>query len=259
MKEIEDARAADKDKVSICPLSARQGGVTYRFFECYAQTSETSADILRSFGGEGPIPQVDLPSLPLERKDSIPVIDGLGSIRDPIKNTLGGVYTGNATLYFRNSPYRVQSDLTVEAGATLTIETGVQLYFDGGVGLKVKGIIHAVCYAQTSETSADILRSFGGEGPIPQVDLPSLPLERKDSIPVIDGLGSIRDPIKNTLGGVYTGNATLYFRNSPYRVQSDLTVEAGATLTIETGVQLYFDSGVGLKVKGIIHAVIFED
>lgn len=63
-------------------------------------------------------------------------------------------------------------------------------------------------------------------------------------------------PINNVLGGVYANNITLFFRNSPYRVQSDVTVEAGATITIETGVRLYFDTGVGLKVKGSIYAVV---
>lgn len=78
-----------------------------------------------------------------------------------------------------------------------------------------------------------------------------------------------RERIKNTLGGVYSSNATLFFRNSPYRVRTDLTVEVcliesneivhiqvGATLTIETGVQLYFDTGVGLTVKGSLWAIV---
>ncbi|VDN17187.1 unnamed protein product [Gongylonema pulchrum] len=55
--------------------------------------------------------------------------------------------------------------------------------------------------------------------------------------------------------GIYSNNVTLYFRNSPYRVQSDLTVEMGALLTVETGVQLYFDPGTGIKVNGGIWAV----
>uniref|UniRef100_A0A158R482 SRCR domain-containing protein n=1 Tax=Syphacia muris TaxID=451379 RepID=A0A158R482_9BILA len=62
-------------------------------------------------------------------------------------------------------------------------------------------------------------------------------------------------PLKNVIGGTYAENITLSFRNSPYYVETDLTVEAGATLTIETGVQLYFNTGVGLKVKGTIYAV----
>src|SRR3954447_10868043 len=62
------------------------------------------------------------------------------------------------------------------------------------------------------------------------------------------GMEQPRQRILNTLGGFYGQNATLYFRNSPYRVQSELVVESAATLTIETGVQLYFDTGVGMKV-----------
>lgn len=62
--------------------------------------------------------------------------------------------------------------------------------------------------------------------------------------------------IKNILGGVYSQNITLFFRNSPYRVSSDLIVEVGATLTIETGVQVYFDTGVNLRIKGAIHAIV---
>ncbi|VDO43648.1 unnamed protein product [Haemonchus placei] len=73
---------------------------------------------------------------------------------------------------------------------------------------------------------------------------------------VIDpGLEQARQPIRNILGGVYSNNITLFFRNSPYRVTSDLTVEHGATLTIETGVQIYFDTGVGLRVKGALQAI----
>uniref|UniRef100_A0A914XIM2 SRCR domain-containing protein n=1 Tax=Plectus sambesii TaxID=2011161 RepID=A0A914XIM2_9BILA len=63
------------------------------------------------------------------------------------------------------------------------------------------------------------------------------------------------ETIKNVLGGVYSENITLFFMNSPYRVQTDLTVETGATMTIQTGVQLYFDAGVGLKIKGSLYAV----
>lgn len=73
------------------------------------------------------------------------------------------------------------------------------------------------------------------------------------------GIGALTqsiEPIRNVLGGVYTENVTLFFRNSPYRVQTDLTVEVGSTMTIETGVQLYFDSGVGLRIKGSLYAVV---
>ncbi|CEF63163.1 SRCR domain and Parallel beta-helix repeat and Pectin lyase fold/virulence factor domain and Pectin lyase fold domain and C-type lectin-like domain and C-type lectin fold domain and SRCR-like domain-containing protein [Strongyloides ratti] len=62
-------------------------------------------------------------------------------------------------------------------------------------------------------------------------------------------------PIKNTIGGVYSKNVTLYFMNSPYRVNQDLIVEHGVTLHIQTGVIMYFDSGVGMKVFGIIEAL----
>ncbi|KAE9417892.1 hypothetical protein Angca_003498, partial [Angiostrongylus cantonensis] len=69
------------------------------------------------------------------------------------------------------------------------------------------------------------------------------------------GLQQNRQPVQNILGGVYSNNVTLYFRNSPYRVTTDLTVEYGATLTIETGVQIYFDTGIGLKVRGALQAI----
>uniref|UniRef100_A0A0N4ZT88 SRCR domain-containing protein n=1 Tax=Parastrongyloides trichosuri TaxID=131310 RepID=A0A0N4ZT88_PARTI len=62
-------------------------------------------------------------------------------------------------------------------------------------------------------------------------------------------------PIKNTIGGVYSKNVTLYFMNSPYRVNQELVVERGATIHIQTGVQMYFDSGVGMKVFGTIEAL----
>lgn len=70
-----------------------------------------------------------------------------------------------------------------------------------------------------------------------------------------DGLQQPRQPIRNSLGGFYSKNVTLFFRNSPYRIQSELIVEFGATMTIETGVQMYFDSGVGMKVFGTIRAI----
>lgn len=68
--------------------------------------------------------------------------------------------------------------------------------------------------------------------------------------------GQPPEQIKNTIGGVYSENITLFFMNSPYRVSSDLTVETGATMTIQTGVKIYFDAGVGLKVKGSLYAVV---
>ncbi|EFO13186.1 hypothetical protein LOAG_15343, partial [Loa loa] len=54
---------------------------------------------------------------------------------------------------------------------------------------------------------------------------------------------------------VYSSNITLYYRNSPYLVQSDLTIETKAILTIETGVRIYFDNGIGIKIKGAIWAM----
>uniref|UniRef100_A0A8R1XXU5 Uncharacterized protein n=1 Tax=Onchocerca volvulus TaxID=6282 RepID=A0A8R1XXU5_ONCVO len=58
------------------------------------------------------------------------------------------------------------------------------------------------------------------------------------------------------IAGVYSSNITLYYRNSPYRIQTDLTIETKAVLTIETGVKIYFDNGIGIKIKGTIWAVV---
>ena len=63
------------------------------------------------------------------------------------------------------------------------------------------------------------------------------------------GLMPPRERIKNTLGGVFSQNTTLFFRNSPYFVESDLVFASGTELRIETGVQIYFATGVGLKVS----------
>lgn len=71
-----------------------------------------------------------------------------------------------------------------------------------------------------------------------------------------EGLQQPRQSIKNSLGGFYSKNVTLFFRNSPYRIQSELVIESGATMNIETGVQMYFDSGVGMKVFGTIRAIV---
>ncbi|CAJ0561234.1 unnamed protein product, partial [Mesorhabditis spiculigera] len=73
--------------------------------------------------------------------------------------------------------------------------------------------------------------------------------------PADRGLRTNLGPPKNILGGSYANNVTLFFRNSPYRIEKDLIVEKGVTLTIETGTQLLFDTGVGLIVQGIIRAV----
>ncbi|VDM95383.1 unnamed protein product, partial [Onchocerca ochengi] len=70
-----------------------------------------------------------------------------------------------------------------------------------------------------------------------------------------DDIFHVHEPIKNIIGGVYSSNITLYYRNSPYRIQTDLTIETKAVLTIETGVKIYFDNGIGIKIKGTIWAV----
>ena len=85
---------------------------------------------------------------------------------------------------------------------------------------------------------------------------PVVPVRDPGQMPLPPGSEIPHQRIKSVLGGVYSENVTLFFRNSPYRVQTDLIVEAGATLTIETGVQLYFDTGVGLKVWGTIRAIV---
>ncbi|VDP06813.1 unnamed protein product [Soboliphyme baturini] len=57
-------------------------------------------------------------------------------------------------------------------------------------------------------------------------------------------------------GGVYSGNQTLYFVSSPYKVTRTIFVQAGANLTIEQGVKLHFASGIGIVVQGVLHAVV---
>ncbi|VDN84238.1 unnamed protein product [Brugia pahangi] len=71
-----------------------------------------------------------------------------------------------------------------------------------------------------------------------------------------DDIFDRHEPIKNIIGGVYSSNITLYYRNSPYHVQTDLTIEMNAVLTIETGVRIYFDNGIGIKIKGAIRAMV---
>lgn len=62
--------------------------------------------------------------------------------------------------------------------------------------------------------------------------------------------------IQNVIGGTYSQNLTLFYRNQPFRVSKDIVVEPGATLTIETGVKMYFDPGVGITVRGSLFAVV---
>lgn len=85
------------------------------------------------------------------------------------------------------------------------------------------------------------------------VGLENIPLGQR-VLPL--GMEQPRQRIQNVLGGFYSKNITLFYRNSPYRVQSELIVESTATLTIETGVQMYFDTGVGMKIFGSIKAIV---
>ncbi|CAP36001.2 Protein CBG18580 [Caenorhabditis briggsae] len=81
------------------------------------------------------------------------------------------------------------------------------------------------------------------------------PGQAPGQVPLDPGYQQPLEPIKNILQGSYGNNVTLYFRNSPYRVMGDLTVEYGVTMDIETGTRLYFDTGVGLIVKGTLRAI----
>lgn len=91
-----------------------------------------------------------------------------------------------------------------------------------------------------------------------QIVEPMVPIRNPGQMPLPPGLEVPHQKIKNMIGGVYSENITLFFRNSPYRVTSELIVEAGATMTIETGVQMYFDTGVGLKIYGTIRAIVSD-
>ncbi|KAF1753039.1 hypothetical protein GCK72_019595 [Caenorhabditis remanei] len=81
------------------------------------------------------------------------------------------------------------------------------------------------------------------------------PGQAPGQVPLDPGYQQPLEPIKNILQGAYGSNVTLYFRNSPYRVMGDLTVEYGVTMDIETGTRIYFDTGVGLIVKGTLRAI----
>lgn len=83
--------------------------------------------------------------------------------------------------------------------------------------------------------------------------LKSIPLNEQI---LSNGIKQPRQRIQNVLGGIYSQNITLFFRNSPYHIQSELIIQSGATLTIETGVQMYFDTGVGIKIFGSINAIV---
>uniref|UniRef100_A0A1I7UE62 FBA_2 domain-containing protein n=1 Tax=Caenorhabditis tropicalis TaxID=1561998 RepID=A0A1I7UE62_9PELO len=60
---------------------------------------------------------------PGQAPGQVPLDPGYHQPLEPIKNILQGSYGNNVTLYFRNSPYRVSGDLTVEYGVTMDIET----------------------------------------------------------------------------------------------------------------------------------------
>ncbi|CAL2046926.1 unnamed protein product [Caenorhabditis brenneri] len=81
------------------------------------------------------------------------------------------------------------------------------------------------------------------------------PGQAPGQVPLDPGYRQPLEPIKNILQGSYGNNVTLYYRNSPYRVSGDLTVEYGVTMDIETGTRIYFDTGVGLIIKGTLRAI----
>lgn len=82
------------------------------------------------------------------------------------------------------------------------------------------------------------------------------PGQAPGQVPLDPGYNQPLEPIKNILQGSYGNNVTLFYRNSPYRVSGDLTVEYGVTMDIETGTRIYFDTGVGLIVKGTLRAIV---
>ncbi|EGT45297.1 hypothetical protein CAEBREN_07064 [Caenorhabditis brenneri] len=81
------------------------------------------------------------------------------------------------------------------------------------------------------------------------------PGQAPGQVPLDPGYRQPLEPIKNILQGSYGNNVTLYYRNSPYRVSGDLTVEYGVTMDIETGTRIYFDTGIGLIIKGTLRAI----
>uniref|UniRef100_A0A1I7S6R3 SRCR domain-containing protein n=3 Tax=Bursaphelenchus xylophilus TaxID=6326 RepID=A0A1I7S6R3_BURXY len=80
-------------------------------------------------------------------------------------------------------------------------------------------------------------------------------VEAQGQLKLPPGLRQQRQQIRHAVGGIYSDNTTLFFRNSPFRVTEDIIVNPGVTLEIETGVQLYFDTGVGIKVYGVLRAI----
>lgn len=61
-----------------------------------------------------------------------------------------------------------------------------------------------------------------------------------------------------SLGGRVTQNLTLYVKNTPYIIKSDITVMPGATLTIYPGVVMEFMPNVGILVLGTLRAQGFR-
>ena len=76
------------------------------------------------------------------------------------QGTISGTLTGNVTLGAAESPWMVDSTVTVPAGATLLIEAGVRVEFAEGSGLVVEG---GRLVAEGTEAEGHVMRTHPAE------------------------------------------------------------------------------------------------
>ncbi len=220
------------------------------------------------------------------------------SIKDSRRNAIGirsGSYTVDVHLNNPGLPLWLNSDLTIEKGATLTIDPGVLIKLYKDVDVFIKGGFNArgtasdpiifTSYKDDARggdsnndgSSLPLAGTWGG------LDFKGSTLDDRSALkycefyyggsssygesgyPIVLDLRanpsishtSIKDSRRNAIGirsGSYTVDVHLNNPGLPLWLNSDLTIEKGATLTIDPGVLIKIYKEVDIFIKGALKA-----